>query len=111
MAMPRVSFRALLQAHGPLVAALLIALKIGSLPVAFVVTKATSARPTWCLDTVQLSLLCLPLLILGTCPSGSFVYLLWPVLRLLDLQFIYTRSFVYNLPPRSKPLALTAAPQ
>lgn len=106
MAMPKVLFSELQKDHGPLLAIFMSALKVGSSPVDYVVTKGTSGRPTWCLDAFQLGFFALPLLMLWLLPTGSFLYLLWPVLRLFDLQFIYMRSFVYNLPPRSKPRAV-----
>jgi hypothetical protein len=104
--LPKVEFRGLMKLHGPLVAVFMTALKGGSWPIGSVVSKATTDKAIWRVDAFQIGFFALPLLMLGLAPIDSILYLLWPLLRLPDLEFIYARSFVYNIPPASKARAV-----
>jgi len=100
------TFKGLCAAHGLLVGLLMSALRIGAWPVAWIVAKITDGKVLWRADLVQLALLALPLGLLWRCPPDSFLYVLWPSLRLFDLEWVYMRSFVYNKAPASKPRAV-----
>lgn len=106
MAVPAISFRDLSGKHGPLLAAVIAMLAFLATPVDRLVRKLTSGREEWCLDAFHLACLVLPVLLLLLTRASPWWFLLaapWVLVRLADLQFIYLRSFVFDLAPRSKP--------
>jgi len=106
LSLPDVTFQDVCERHGLLVGLLMTALRIGSSPVAWVMTRVAGEGALWRLDLAQLVLLAFPMCMMGLTTPSWLPYVAWPVLRLFDLEFIYMRSFVYNLPPASKPRAV-----